>query len=142
MIFRFGTCLHGGTKITSGCYYGRISAYDKSGKFCRGRSCCYIVNAITGATDKSHQWYPDKDHINSKVPHLAYYFFLLAGLMFLNFIVYIFVAVRFKEKKESARKANLVAHNIANKQQPGVPSEEVQDDEKSPCRHPIGQDSG
>ena len=101
-----------------------------------------IVNAITGATDKSHQWYPDKDHINSKDHYLANYFFLLAGLMFLNFIVYIFVAVRFKKKKESARKANLVADNIANKHQPGVPSEEAQDNERSPDGYTTSRDSG
>ena len=100
-----------------------------------------IVNPITGATDESRKWYPDKSYINSKIPHLAYYFFLLAGLMFLNFILYIFVAVSFK-KKESARKANLLADSIANKQLSGVPREELQDDGRSPDRHNIRQDSG
>ena len=106
-----------------------------------GAALVAIVNAITGATDKSHQWYPDKDHINSKDHYLAYYFFLLAGLMFLNFIVYIFVAVRFKKKKESARKANLFADNIANKEQSDVPREEAQDNERSPDGHIISRDS-
>ena len=100
-----------------------------------GAGLVAIVNAITGATDESRKWYPDKDHINNKVPHLAYYFFLLAGLMFLNFIVYIFVAVRFKEKKESARKAKLFADYIASKKQSGKRREGVQDDEWSPYRH-------
>ena len=107
-----------------------------------GGALVVIVNAITGATDESRKWYPDKNYINSKVPHLAYYFFLLAGLMFLNFIVYIFVAASFKKKKESARKANLLADNIANKQQSGVPREELQDDGRSPDRHNISRDSG
>ena len=93
-----------------------------------GGALVVIVNAITGATDESRKWYPDKNYINSKVPHLAYYFFLLAGLMFLNFIVYIFVAASFKKEKESARKANLLADNIANNEQSGVPREELQDD--------------
>ena len=107
-----------------------------------GVALVVIVNAITGATDESHKWYPDKNYINSKVPHLAYYFFMLAGLIFLNFIVYIFVAVSFNKKKESARKANLFADSIANKKQSGIRREEVQDDEWSPDRHTTRRDSG
>ena len=107
-----------------------------------GAALVVIVNAITGATDESNKWYPDKNYINSKVPHLAYYFFLLAGLMFLNFMLYIFVAVSFKKKIESARKANLFADYIANKEQSGVRREEVQDDEWSPYRHTTRRDSG
>ena len=107
-----------------------------------GAGLVAIVNAITGATDKSHQWYPDKDHINSKDHYFAYYFFLLAGLMFLNFIVYIFVAVRFKGKKESARKAKLFADYIANRKQSGIRREGAQDDEWSPYRQTTRRDSG
>ena len=106
-----------------------------------GAALLGIVNAITGATDESHKWYPDKKYINEG-HYLAYFFFLLAGLMFLNFIVYIFVAVRFKKKKESARKANLFADNIANKKQSGLQREEVQDDGRSPDGRTISQDSG
>ena len=106
-----------------------------------GAALVGIVNAITGATDESHKWYPDKKYINEGY-YLAYFFFLLAGLMFLNFIVYIFVAMSFKEKKELARKANLFADNIANKEQSGVPREEVQDDGRSPDGHIISRDSG
>ena len=109
--------------------------------FFLGAAIVVIVNAITGATDQSNKWYPDKNYINSKDHYLAYYFFLLAGLMFLNFILYIFVAESFKEKKESARKANLFAENIANKKQSGVPREEVLDDGWSPYRHTT-RDSG
>ena len=101
-----------------------------------GAALVVIVNAITGATDESQKWYPDEKYINEGY-YLAYFFFLLAGLMFLNFKVYIIVAVRFKKKKESARKANLVADNIANNQQSGVPREEVQDDGRSPGGHII-----
>ena len=99
-----------------------------------------IVNAITGAIDESRKWYPDKKYINQG--RLAYFFFLLAGLMFLNFIVYIFVAVRFKKKKESARKAKLFADYIASKKQSGKRSEGVQDDEWSPYRHTTRRYSG
>ena len=105
-----------------------------------GAALVGIVNAISGAIDESRKWYPDEKYINQG--RLAYFFFLLAGLMFLNFIVYIFVAVRFKKKKQSAMKANVVADNIANKKQSGVPSEEVQDDGRSPYRHTISQNSG
>ena len=107
-----------------------------------GVALVVIVNAITGATDESKKWYPNKNYINSKDHYLSYYFFLLAGFMFLNFMLYIFVAVSFKKKKESARKANLFAENIANKKQSGVPREEVQDDEWSPYRHSTRRDSG
>ena len=103
-----------------------------------GVALIVIVNA--GAADGSHKWYPDENYINQG--RLAYFFFLLAGLMFLNFIVYIFVAVRFKEKKESARKAKLFADYIASKKQSGKRSEGVQDDEWGPYRHTTRRDSG
>ena len=105
-----------------------------------GAALVGIVNAISGAIDESRKWYPDEKYINQG--RLAYFFFLLAGLMFLNFIVYILVAVRFKKKKESARKANLVADNIANSEQSGVPREEVQHDGRSPNGYTISRDSG
>ena len=107
-----------------------------------GAALVAIVNAITGAADRNHKWYPDKKDINSKHHYLAYYFFLLAGIMVLNFIVYIFVAVSFKEKKDSARRANVVADNIANSEQSGVPREEVEHDGRSPNGYTISRDSG
>ena len=73
-----------------------------------GAALVAIVNWITGAVNgEDGKWFPDKKYVN-KSPHLAYYFFLLAGLMFLNFIAYIFVALSFKKKKESASKCNAV----------------------------------
>ena len=72
-----------------------------------GAALVAIVNAITGANGEDGKWYPDKNYVN-KSPHLANYFFLLAGLMFLNFIAYIFVALSFKKKKESASRCNAV----------------------------------
>lgn len=62
-----------------------------------GAGVMAVVNAISGAHSSSGKWYPDKDFINEG--KLAYYFFLLAGLMFLNFILYIFVAMHFKASK-------------------------------------------
>ena len=71
-----------------------------------GAALVAIVNAITEAVaGKDGKWFPDKKYVN-KSPYFAYYFFLLAGLMFLNFIAYILVAVSFKKKKESASRCN------------------------------------
>ena len=71
-----------------------------------GAALVGTVNAITEAVSGMEgKWYPDKNYVN-KSPHLANYFFLLAGLMFLNFIVYVFVALSFKEKKESVSRSN------------------------------------
>ena len=71
-----------------------------------GAALVAIVNKITEAVNGVEgKWYPDKNYVN-KSPHLAYYFFLLAGLMFLNFIVYVFVALNFKKKKESVSRSN------------------------------------
>ena len=66
-----------------------------------GAALVAIVNAISGASGEKYKWYPDKAYINDGY-QLAYYFFLLAGLLFLNFIVYVFVAISFKKRKESA----------------------------------------
>ena len=104
-----------------------------------GAALVAIVNAITGSSDAGKKWYPDKDNINDG--HLAYYFFLLAGIMVLNFVLYIFVAVSFKEKKESARRANLQADSVANAKEPGVPREDIQDDGWSSDRHTASRDS-
>ena len=82
-----------------------------------GAALVVIVNAITEAVNgEDGKWYPDKKYVN-KSPHLANYFFLLAGLMFLNFIAYIFVAVSFKEKKESASRTN-VNNGVMNNGEP------------------------
>ena len=64
-----------------------------------------IVNAISGAGDESNKWYPDEDNINNG--KLANYFFLLAGLMFLNFVLYIFVARFFKAFRIASPRRNV-----------------------------------
>ena len=65
-----------------------------------GAALVVIVNGITGAVNgPDGKWYPDTDQINEGY-YLAYYFFLLAFLMLLNFILYIFVALSFKVKKK------------------------------------------
>ena len=73
-----------------------------------GAALVAIVNAITEAVNGvDGKWYPDKKYVN-KSPLLAYYFFLLAVLMFLNFIVYVFVALSFKKRRNrSAGAMNL-----------------------------------
>ena len=105
-----------------------------------GAALVGIVNAITGSSDASQKWYPDKDYINHG-HYFAYYFFLLAGIVILNFVLYIFVAVSFKEKKESARRANLQADSVANAKQPGLPREDIQDDGWSSEFHTASRDS-
>ena len=71
-----------------------------------GAALLPIVNAIAGAVNGvDGKWYLETKDIN-KHHYLAYYFFLLAGLMFLNFIVYVFVALSFKKKKESTSRFN------------------------------------
>ena len=105
-----------------------------------GAALVGIVNAITGSSDPGKKWYPDKGNINHG-HYLAYYFFLLAGIMILNFVLYIFVAVSFKEKKESARRAKLQADRIAGGEQPSVPREYIQDDAWSSDLYTASRDS-
>ena len=105
-----------------------------------GAALVAIVNAITGSSDAGQKWYPDKKNINDG-HYLAYYFFLLAGIMILNFVLYIFVAVSFEEKKESARRAILQADSIASAKRPGVPREDIQDDGWSSDLHTPSRDS-
>ena len=93
-----------------------------------GAALVAIVNAITGANGKDGQWYPDKKYVNQH-PHLAYYFFLLAGLMFLNFIAYIFIAVSFKEKKESASRTNVNNGDMNNREPPELSRDNMPDDD-------------
>ena len=78
-----------------------------------GAALVAIVNGISGNNGVENKWYPDKAYIN-KGYQLAYYFFLLAAIMFLNFIVYVFVAVSFKARKEAALKANNDSDVILN----------------------------
>ena len=77
-----------------------------------GAALVAIVNKFSGASGEKYKWYPEKAYINDG--QLAYYFFLLAGIMFLNFIVYVFVAVSFKEKKEAAFRANSGNNGMLN----------------------------
>ena len=95
---------------------------------CAGAVVVVTVNAITEAVNgEDGKWYPDKNYVN-KSPYLAYYFFLFTGLMFLNFIVYIFVALSFKEKKESASRTN-VSNGVMNNGEPSELSRENEQDD-------------
>ena len=71
-----------------------------------GAGVVAVVNAISGYYSTEDKWYPNTKYINKG--KLAYYFFLLAGLMFLNFILYIFVALSFSASKAAATKAHKV----------------------------------
>ena len=93
-----------------------------------GAALVLIVNAITKAVNgEDGKWYPDKKYVN-KSPHLANYFFLLAGVMFLNFIVYIFVALSFDQKKQSASRTS-VNNGVMNSGEPPKLSGENQPDD-------------
>ncbi|XP_046859133.1 solute carrier family 15 member 4-like isoform X2 [Xenia sp. Carnegie-2017] len=61
-----------------------------------------IINAITGSSNGKNKWFPSETDINKG--KLENYFFLLAVLMFLNFVLYVFLAINYKKKKESAAK--------------------------------------
>ena len=71
-----------------------------------GAAVVAIVNAISGAKNSSNRWYPDKNYVNQG--KLAYYFFLLAGLMFLNFILYIFVARGYESSRTTLFDRNVL----------------------------------
>jgi uncharacterized membrane protein len=93
-----------------------------------GAALVAIVNAVTEAINgEDGKWYPDTKYINTG-HHLAYYFFMLAALMFVNFIVYIFVAVSFKEKKESANRSNMSNGVMNSAEPPDLPNTEKPDD--------------
>ena len=96
-----------------------------------GAALVAIVNAVSEAfSGVDGKWYPDKEYVNQS-PHLANYFFLLAGLMFLNFIVYIFVARSFKKKKESASRATISREVMNNGKPASVTIENEQPDNSS-----------
>ncbi|KAJ4960009.1 hypothetical protein NE237_019919 [Protea cynaroides] len=59
----------------------------------------FILTIVTTITTKGGKpgWIPD----NLNEGHLDYFFWLLAGLSFLNMVVYCFCAIRYKSKKAS-----------------------------------------
>ncbi|KAL6961869.1 hypothetical protein U1Q18_043004 [Sarracenia purpurea var. burkii] len=54
-----------------------------------------IVTGVTSDDDGKGGWIPD----NLNGGHLDYYFWLLAGLSFINMVVYVFCAKRYKQKR-------------------------------------------
>ena len=52
-----------------------------------------LVLIVRAASDSD--WYPSKDPNQG---HLEYFFFLLAGLMLVNFVVFIYIASSYKYK--------------------------------------------
>ncbi|XP_046859137.1 solute carrier family 15 member 4-like [Xenia sp. Carnegie-2017] len=67
-----------------------------------GTALVIIVKAVTEKRDESKQWLPKGKNINKG--KLENYFFLLAVLMFLNFVLYVFFALNYNKKKELAAK--------------------------------------
>ena len=95
--------------------------------FFLGAALVAIVNVVSKAfSGEDGKWFPDKKYVN-KSHYLAYFFFLLAGLMFLNFIVYIFVALSFKKKKESASRPTMSREVMNNGKPPSLTRENEPD---------------
>ena len=61
-----------------------------------------IVIVTSGGND---DWYPEKDPNKG---HLEYFFFLLGGLMMLNFLVFMYVASSYEYKESSQRNEDTV----------------------------------
>lgn len=77
-----------------------------------GAAFIALVDTVTEKINgKDGKWYPDKQYIN-KSHHFAYYFFLLAGLMFTNFLVYVFVARSFQNNIRMAKNSLNVSRAV------------------------------
>ena len=53
----------------------------------------YIANFVVAIV--SSDWYPEKDPNQG---HMEYFFFLLSGLMMLNFLLFLYIASSYKYK--------------------------------------------
>ena len=66
----------------------------------------YIASLLTIIVrSASEDWYPSKDPNQG---HLEYFFFLLAGLMLVNFVVFIYIASSYKYKALPERTGEIV----------------------------------
>ena len=59
-----------------------------------GNYAASLLVVIVQKASNHHLWYPPSDKLNKG--HLEYFYFLLAGLMILNFVVFFFVASKYK----------------------------------------------
>lgn len=53
----------------------------------------YLVNLLVAVVNSD--WYPEKDPNQG---HMEYFFFLLSGLMMLNFLLFLYIASSYKYK--------------------------------------------
>ena len=58
----------------------------------------YIANFVVAIV--SSDWYPEKDPNQG---HMEYFFFMMAGLMTLNFLLFLFIASSYKYKESSSQ---------------------------------------
>ena len=76
-----------------------------------------LVVIVRLATGKD--WYPEKDPNHG---HLEYFFFLLAGLMLFNFVVFLFIASSYKYKPLPKRTEEIVKDLDTSQPTDGNPS--------------------
>ena len=58
----------------------------------------YIANFLVAVVNSD--WYPEKDPNQG---HMEYFFFMMAGLMTLNFLLFLFIASSYKYKESSSQ---------------------------------------
>lgn len=73
----------------------------------------YLASVLVNIVDKATQgdWY-NTENLNNG--HLEWFFFLLGGLMFLNFIIFVPVAMRYKyvlPQNENEQKVTMATEN-------------------------------
>lgn len=75
-----------------------------------GNFLSMALTNIVYSIDK--KWYPE----NPNNGHLEYYFFLLSGLMFVNFLIFLLVAYNYKYVDHRRARHNTVAPNLNTSQ--------------------------
>lgn len=80
----------------------------------------YVANLLVVIVQKASKgdWYPVNDPNHG---HLEYFFFLLAGLMILNFLVFLYVASSYKYKTTSRRTEDIGKNQDIGQQANGDP---------------------
>ena len=99
-------------------YTGLEFAYSQAPEYLRGVIVAlylatngigsYLANllvAIVISAGNTEDWYPEK---NPNKGHFEYFFFLLGGLMMLNFLVFLYIASSYKYKESSQRSEDTV----------------------------------
>ena len=68
-----------------------------------GRYLTSLLVTIVRSASKS-KWYPSNDLNNGK---LEYFFFLLAGIAMVTFVIFVFVTSRYRYKNQAIRTENV-----------------------------------